>query len=206
MAGKRKFFVNLQAIKTCKQMEYQKISNEPRRSLIINNVESGMPRWLIEVGFVMMAIQAVSTAYDVSSWIETNGMVIPRAVVFLLGDIILYYAMMRGMKPLRHPYTWMWWLLIVLNVIGDITYILPESILNLAVAVAQPLAYLPLGISIGCFYRGRLQWVGILMVAFMVTMIILPIMLNDFIPYIITDALGTITLIALAWTMRKLLI
>ena len=187
-------------------MEYQKISNEPRRSLIINNVESGMPRWLIEVGFVMMAIQAVSTAYDVSSWIETNGMVIPRAVVFLLGDIILYYAMMCGMKPLRHPYTWMWWLLIVLNVIGDITYILPESILNLAVAVAQPLAYLPLGISIGCFYRGRLQWVGILMVAFMVTMIILPIMLNDFIPYIITDALGTITLIALAWTMRKLLI
>jgi len=187
-------------------MEYQKISNEPQRSLIINKVESGMPRWLIEVGFVMMAIQAVSTAYDVSSWIETNGMVVPRAVVFLLGDIILYYAMMRGMKPLRHPYTWMWWLLIVLNVVGDLTYILPESIINLAVAVAQPLAYLPLGISIGYFYRGRLQWVGILMVAFMVTMIILPIMLNDLIPYLITDAFGIITLIALAWTMRKMLI
>lgn len=84
-------------------MEYQKISKEPRRSLIINKVESGMPRWLIEVGFVMMAIQAVSTACDISNWIETNGMVIPRSIVFLLGDIILYYAMMRGMKPLRHP-------------------------------------------------------------------------------------------------------
>lgn len=187
-------------------MEYQKISKEPRRSLIINKVESGMPRWLIEVGFVMMVIQAVSTSIDVSNWIETNGMVIPRSIVFLLGDIILYYAMMRGMKPLRHPYTWMWWLLIVLNVAGDLTYILPESILNLAVAVAQPLAYLPLGISIGYFYRGRLQWVGILMVAFMVTMIILPIMLIDFIPYIFTDALAIVTLTALAWTMRKMLI
>jgi hypothetical protein len=114
--------------------------------------------------------------------------------------------MMRGMKPLRHPYTWMWWLLIVLNVVGDITYILPESILNLTVAVAQPLAYLPLGISIGYFYRGRLQWVGILMVAFMVTMIILPIMLIDFIPYIFTDALAIVTQIVLAWTMRKMLI
>ena len=164
-------------------MEYQKISKEPRRSLIINKVESGMPRWLIEVGFVMMAIQAVSTACDISNWIETN-----------------------GMKPLRHLYTWMWWLLIVLNVAGDLTYILPESILNLAVAVAQPLAYLPLGISIGYFYRGRLQWVGILMVAFMVTMIILPIMLIDFIPYIFTDALAIVTQTALAWTMRKMLI
>lgn len=187
-------------------MEYQKIGNGPDRSFIINKVESGMPGWLIEVGFVMMVIQAVSTSIDVSNWIETNGMVVPRAIVFLLGDIILYYAMMRGMKPLRHPYTWMWWLLIVLNVVGDITYILPESILNLAVAVAQPLAYLPLGISIGYFYRGRLQWVGILMVAFMVTMIIFPIMLDGFIPYLVTDVLAILTLIALAWTMRKMLI
>jgi len=187
-------------------MEYLKIGNGPDRSFIINKVESGMPRWLIEVGFVMMVIQAVSTSIDVSNWIETNGMVVPRAIVFLLGDIILYYAMMRGMKPLRHPYTWMWWLLIVLNVVGDITYILPESILNLAVAVAQPLAYLPLGISIGYFYRGRLQWVGILMVAFMVTMIIFPIMLDGFIPYLVTDVLAILTLIALAWTMRKMLI
>ena len=44
------------------------------------------------------------------------------------------------------------------------------------------------------------------MVAFMVTMIILPIMLIDFIPYIFTDALAIVTQTALAWTMRKMLI
>ena len=187
-------------------MENQKTGIEPNSLLIINKVESGMPRWLIEVGFIMKIIQAVSTSIDLCNWIETNGMVIPRAIVFLLGDVILYYAMMRGMKPLRHPYTWMWWLLIVLNVVGDITYILPESILNLAVAVALPLVYLPLGISIGYFYRGRLQWVGILMVAYIVTMIVFPIMLDGIIPYLVTDILAILTLIALAWTMRKMLI
>jgi len=64
-------------------MEYQKISNEPHSSLIINKVESGMPHWLIEMGFIMKIIQAVSTSIDLCNWIETNGMVIPRAIVFL---------------------------------------------------------------------------------------------------------------------------
>ena len=100
----------------------------------------------------------------------------------------------------------MWWLLIVLNVAGDLTYMVPYSTINLALAVAQPLAYLPLGVSIGFFYRGRLQWVGILMVAFMVTIIIFPIMFYKFIPFELIDAVAIFTQIAMAWTMRKMLI
>ena len=89
---------------------------------------------------------------------------------------------------------------------GDITSMLPESVVDLALAVALPLVFLPLGISIAFFYRGWLQWVGILMVAHMVTMIIFPIMFYDFIPYVIVDIIGIAVVIARGWTMRKLLV
>lgn len=187
-------------------MEYQKIDNGSDKLPIINKVESGMPRWLIEAGFVLMIAQAVCNEQHLCDWIEGNGLEIPRSIIYVLGDIILFYAMMRGMKPLRHPYTWMWWLLIVLNIAGDLTYMVPYSTINLVLAVAQPLAYLPLGVSIGFFYRGRLQWVGILMVAFMVTIIIFPIMFYKFIPFELIDAVAIFTQIAMAWTMRKMLI
>ena len=44
------------------------------------------------------------------------------------------------------------------------------------------------------------------MVAHMVTMIIFPIMLYDLIPYVIVDIIGIAVVIALGWTMRKVLV
>ena len=89
---------------------------------------------------------------------------------------------------------------------GDITSIFPASVIDLALAVATPLVFLPLGFVITYFYRGWLQWVGILMILYMVVMIILPIMLYDLIPYIITDIIGIAAVIARGWTMRKVLV
>ena len=182
------------------------LANDKRRSIYINKVESGLPRWLIEVGFIFFVIQAINTSYDISEWVDANGLQVPVRLIVLAGDIILYYAMMHGMKSLVRPFTVLWWIFMLVVAAGDITSTLPESIIDLALAVATPLVFLPLGISIAFFYRSWLQWVGILMVAHMVTMIIFPIMFYDLIPYVIVDIIGIAVVIALGWTMRKVLI
>lgn len=194
-------------------MEYQPLNesaqmmaNDKKRSLYINKVGSRLPRWLIEVGFVCFVLQALYTEYDISQWVDANGLQIPMCLIILAGDLILYYAMMRGMKPLTRPFTTLWRIFIAVIAAGDITNMAPDSIPNLALAVAVPLVFLPLGFAITYFYRGWLQWVGILMIAHMVTMIILPIMFYALVSYIIIDIIGIIVVIALGWAMRKVLI
>ena len=194
-------------------MEYQALSesaqmkaNAKKRSIYINKVDSGMPRWLIELGFVLFVAQAVCTENSINNWIESHGMEIPRTIVFLIGDFILYYGMMVGMKPLRRPFTTLWWILIVLDMAGNITFIASDSIINLVLAIANPLAFLPLGFAIAFFYRGWLQWVGILMVGYMVTMIILPIMLAPFLSILLIDLIAIAGQIAFGWSMRRVLI
>ena len=194
-------------------MEYQALSesaqmkaNAKKRSIYINKVDSGMPRWLIELGFVLFVAQAVCTENSINNWIESHGMEIPRTIVFLIGDFILYYGMMVGMKPLRRPFTTLWWILIVLDMAGNITFIASDSIIDLVLAIANPLAFLPLGFAIAFFYRGWLQWVGILMVGHMVTMIILPIMLDPFLPVLLIDLIAIAGQIAFGWSMRRVLV
>ena len=194
-------------------MEYQALSesaqmkaNAKKRSIYINKVDSGMPRWLIELGFVLFVTQAVCTENTIADWIESHRMEIPRSVVFLFGDLILYYGMMVGMKPLRRPFTTLWWILIVLVMAGNITFIASDSIINLVLAIANPLAFLPLGFAIAFFYRGWLQWVGILMVGYMVTMIIIPIMLYPFLPTLLVDLIAVAGQIAFGWSMRRVLV
>ena len=194
-------------------MEYQALSetarmkaNTEKQSIYINKVNSGMPRWLIELGFVLFVAQAVSTENTIFNWIESHGMEIPRSIVFLIGDLILYYGMMVGMKPLRRPFTTLWWILIVLDMAGNITFIASDSIIDLVLAIANPLAFLPLGFAIAFFYRGWLQWVGILMVGHMVTMIILPIMLAPFLSILLIDLIAIAGQIAFGWSMRRVLI
>ena len=191
-----------QALNESAQME----ANAKKRSIYINKVDSGMPRWLIELGFVLFVAQAVSTENTIFNWIESNGMEIPRSILFIIGDLILYYGMMVGMKALRRPFTTLWWILIVLDMAGNITFIASDSIINMVLAIANPLAFLPLGFSIAFFYRGWLQWVGILMVGYMVTMIILPIMLAPFLSILLIDLIAIAGQIAFGWSMRRVLI
>ena len=194
-------------------MEYQALSetarmkaNTEKQSIYINKVNSGMPRWLVELGFVLYVAQAVCTENTITNWIESNGLTIPRSIIFLIGDLILFYGMMVGMKPLRHPFTTLWWILIILDMAGNITFALPDSIINLALAIANPLAFLPLGFAIAYFYRGWLQWVGILMVGHMVTMIIFPIMLDPILPWLLIDIIAIAGQIAFGWSMRQVLV
>ena len=178
-------------------MEQKSNFNPTNTSLVVNQIESGLPHWLIKVGFVLMVVQAICVEDHLCTWIETHGLEILRTIVFLSGDF---------MRKLSRPYTWMWWALIVSDVAGCLTFAVPNSTINLALAIAQPLFFLPLGISIAYFYRGLLQWVGILLVAHMVTIIIFPIMLMPFIPFILIDIVAILTQMALAWVMLKVLI
>jgi len=194
-------------------MEYQALNesarmmaNDKRRSIYINKVKSGLPRWLIEIGFVLYVVQALYTEGNISKWVIGNGLQVPMSMIILVSDMILFCGVMRGMKTLIRPFTLLWWIFIIVIAAGDIAFADPDSFLNLALAVATPLVYLPLGFAITFFYRGWLQWVGILMIAHMVTMIVLPIMLFDIVPFIVTDIIGVITQVALGWMMRKLLI
>lgn len=194
-------------------MEYQAFNesaqmkaNAKKRSIYINKVDSGMPRWLIELGFVLFVAQAVCTENTIFNWIESHGMEIPRSIIFLIGDLTLYYGMMVGMKPLRRPFTALWWILIILDMAGNITFVSSYSTVNLVLAIANPLAFLPLGFAIAFFYRGWLQWVGILMVGYMVTMIILPIMLYPFLPVLLVDIIAIAGQIAFGWSMRRVLV
>ena len=194
-------------------MEYQAFNesaqmkaNAKKRSIYINKVDSGMPRWLIELGFVLFVAQAVCTENTIFNWIESHGMEIPRSIIFLIGDLILYYGMMVCIKPLRRPFTALWWILIILDMAGNITFVSSYSIVNLVLAIANPLAFLPLGFAIAFFYRGWLQWVGILMVGYMVTMIILPIMLYPFLPILLVDIIAIAGQIAFGWSMRRVLV
>lgn len=175
--------------------------------LRVNKLDSGMPRWLIELGFVLMLVQAATTESNVDQWLKATGLHAVQAFFFMAGDIILYYGMLKGMKPLRRPYTWLWWTLLAVDVAGCVTSAFPATeMLALAFALALPLIMLPLGISITFSYRGTLQWVGILMVAHMVTMIVFPIMLDSLLPAIVTDIVAIVVLVAYAWAMRKVLI
>ena len=194
-------------------MEYQALNesarmmaNDKRRSIYINKVKSGLPRWLIEIGFVLYVVQALYTEGNISKWVIGNGLQVPMSMIILVSDMILFCGVMRGMKTLIRPFTLLWWIFIIVIAAGDIAFADPDSFLNLALAVATPLVYLPLGFAITFFYRGWLQWVGILMIAHMVTMIVLPIMLFDIVPFIVTDIIGVITQVALGWMMRKVLI
>ena len=194
-------------------MEYQALSetarmkaNTEKQSIYINKVNSGMPRWLVELGFVLYVAQAVCTENTITNWIESNGLTIPRSIIFLIGDLILFYGMMVGMKPLRHPFTTLWWILIILDMAGNITFIASDSIINMVLAIANPLAFLPLGFAIAYFYRGWLQWVGILMVGHMVTMIIFPIMLDPILPWLLIDLIAIAGQIAFGWSMRQVLV
>lgn len=176
------------------------------KSIYINKVESGLPRWLVEVGFVLFVIQSVYTETNIYRWVAANGLQPLFNLIILLGDLILYYGVMRGMKNLERPFKILWWIFLIVIVAGDVAFVAPDTIINMVLAVAAPLVFLPLGFAIAFFYRGWLQWVGILMVLHMVTMIVLPVMLFGLAPFIVLDVIAAVAQIALGWAMRKVLV
>lgn len=144
---------------------------------LVNHVDSGLPRWLIEVAFVCLLLQGVCTWTPLMHWMEEH-LSLALAVIQTFGAVVMYYGLLRGMKPLYRSFTIWWYLVIALNIAGFITtafQVIPREV-ALAVALSLMLVYVPLGVLIAVSYRGRLRTVGIWMVLYILFSSIIPVL------------------------------
>ena len=143
----------------------------------VNHVESGLPRWLIEVAFVCYLLQAVINWAPLMHWVEGHAP-LASAIIQTFGALVMYFGLMRGMKPLYRPMTAAWWVVIVLNIAGFLTMAIPAIMysVGLPIAVSLMVVYLPFGCTIAFCYRGRLQQVGIWMALYILISSIIPVL------------------------------
>lgn len=143
----------------------------------IDLLDSGLPRFVIEAAFAVMVAAALCSYSAVNSWMSSHIPVL-AGVVNTFGMVVMYYAILRGMKELPHPLTVLWWIAIGVNILDFILYCLGDSAqgLTLVTAAALPLIYLPLGILILVWYRGRLAHVGLWMIIRIMTANLVPVL------------------------------
>lgn len=176
----------------------------------INHLYSGMPRWVITAGFIIMVVAAICTITAIDHWLKEHAPV-AIALINTVGMVTMYYATMRSMKRLYHPLTVWWIIVLVLNIVSFFSILfeaaLPE--VSFVVACALPLAYLPLGALIIIWYRGRLQQVGIWMIVRILVIFLLPIAwymtLGAALDNLIMDAIIVIIELIYAWQFYRLL-
>jgi hypothetical protein len=144
---------------------------------LVNHVNSGLPRWLIEAAFVCYLLQAVLNWAPLLHWVNDAHLSWVRGIVQTFGPMVMYVGLMRGMKPLYRPLTVWWWIVIALNLAGFVTELVPALMFSvgLPVAVSLMLVYLPLGSAIIYTYRGRLRQVGLWMVLYITISSIIPV-------------------------------
>ena len=142
----------------------------------VDHVGSGLPRWLIEVAFVFYLLQAVINWAPLMHWVEDHSP-LALAVIQTFGALVMYFGLMRGMKPLYRPMTVAWWIVIALNIAGFVPLLFPALMetVGLPIAVSLMLVYLPLGCAIAFCYRGRLRQVGIWMALYILISSIIPV-------------------------------
>ena len=190
--------------------QMEKIENQ----YLVNHVDSGLPRWLIEVAFVSYLMQAVVSWTDVSLWMEAHRLAWLSGIVRTFGSMVMYIGLMRGMKSLYRPFTVWWWLVIALDFAGFLTDLIPSisDSVGLPVAVSLMLVYLPLGSAITFCYRGRLRQVGIWMVLYILISSLLPVVVvllfkpEQTVPYLLLEIITAAVVVVYAWVQRRVLI
>ena len=142
----------------------------------VNYVDSGLPRWLIEVAFVCYLLQAAINWTPLMHWMEAHAP-LAQATIQTFGALVMYFGLMRGMKPLYRPMTVAWWIVIALNIAGFVPLLFPVLMetVGMPVAVSLMLVYLPFGCAIAYNYRGRLRQVGIWMALYILISSIVPV-------------------------------
>ena len=177
------FFLNIcgkncifAAMETKEQTLVEKVESIESQSLV-NHVDSGLPRWLIEVAFVCYLLQAVLNWAPLLHWVNDAHLSWVRGIIQTFGPVVMYVGLMRGMKPLYRPLTVWWWIVIALNLAGFVTELVPALMysVGLPVAVSLMLVYVPLGSAIIYNYRGRLRQVGLWMVLYILISSIIPV-------------------------------
>lgn len=178
----------------------------------VNHVKSGQPRWLIEMAFVCLILQGITTWTPILHWFMEHAPIL-LAIIQTFGAVVIFYAVMQGMKSLYKPFTYLWWIVIALNLAGFVTTSIPviNEIIGIPIAISLMLVYIPLGCSIAIFYRGRLQQVGIWMVLYILISAIIPVVwflfANDSSLMDILLESSTVGVVFIfAWMLRRVLI
>ena len=179
----------------------------------VDHVESGLPRWLIELAFVCYLVQAACNWTPLMHWMESHAST-ALAIIQTLGAMVMYIGLLRGMKSLYRPFKIWWWLVIALNLAGFFTVLIPAIMysIGLPVSISLMLVYLPLGSLIAISYRGRLRQVGIWMVLYILISSIVPVL--SFLIFGPESGLANLPLeiptigviIIYAWVQRRVLV
>jgi len=173
-----KYFLYLCSMETTKQNDAAIGAAESIESKYrVDYVESGLPRWLIESAFVCIVIQAVFNWRPVMDLTETDFFWL-RAIINTFGSMVMYIGLLRGCRSLYRPFKAWWYTLIVLDILGFLTMLVPllDDYFGLPVAVSLMLVYLPFGSLIAYCYRGRLRQVGIWMALYILVSSIVPVL------------------------------
>lgn len=183
-----------------------------KNTMQTDKLPCGLPRPVLDAAFIVMLLAAFCSYHTLSEWL-TNNFPVGYAVLTTIGMVILYYACMRGMKGLPHPLTWLWWVVIGLNLAGFVLSCLGDVLhgLNAALATLLPLAYLPLGVLLLVWNRGRLASTGLWMMIRILVVILIPVLfymagLFEYSWGLIVMEIITIGVdIWYAWTLRRVL-
>ncbi len=179
----------------------------------VDYVESGLPRWLMELAFVCYLVQAACNWTPLMHWMESHA---STALAFIqtLGAMVMYIGLLRGMKSLYRPFKLWWRLVIALNLAGFFTVLIPAIMysIGLPISISLMLVYLPLGSLIAISYRGRLRQVGIWMALYILISSIVPVL--SFLIFGPESGLANLPLeiptivviIIYAWVQRRVLV
>ena len=179
----------------------------------VNYVDSGLPRWLIEVAFVCYLLQAAINWTPLMHWMEAHAP-LAQATIQTFGALVMYFGLMRGMKPLYRPMTAAWWIVIALNIAGFVPLLFPVLMetVGMPVAVSLMLVYLPFGCAIAYNYRGRLRHVGIWMALYILISSLLPVIVvllfepDQLWAYLLLEISTVAAIVVYAWVQRRVLI
>ena len=175
-----------------------------------DSLSCGIPRGVIEAAFCIMIAAAICSWHSINGWMSVH---IPVVLGLLntVGMVVLYYAIMRGMKTLEHPLTALWWIVIGVNLADFVIFCFGDAAhgVSAVTATALPLVYLPLGILIYIWYRGHLGQVGLWMVIRILVVNLVPVLfyLAGLLEYVWgTVLMEVITIgvdICYAWVLRR---
>ena len=179
----------------------------------INTLHSGLPRFLIESAFWMMVISAVCSYVPVQSWMISHIPVV-YGIISTAGMVVMYYAILRGMKGLAHPLTTLWWIAIGMNLLGFVFSCFggPAHGMSAVFATLLPLIYLPLGILLLVWYRGHLGNAGMWMIVRILVVNLVPVffVVTGLTEYkwglILMDVITISADIWYAWVLRRVLV
>ncbi len=143
----------------------------------INTIQSGLPRPVLDASFAIMIAAAVCSHHSIQEWL-LNHASIPFAILTTLGMVVIYYAFLRGMKTLHHPFTVLWWIAIAANLLGFLVVCLGDKFHGVSAIIATllPLIYLPFGILLFIWYRGRLGLAGLWMAVRILVLNLVPVL------------------------------